>query len=310
MANLDVTFLGTSAAMPSENRFLSSIVINRNGTLFIFDAGEGMQYNFIRSRFGFNKKTMLFITHMHSDHILGLLGFFQTLSLQGRILPIDIYGPKLLYEFLTENFKILDINLSFNLNIHTITDNKGILVSDKDYKIMFCRSNHGHNISSYAYCLVEENRPGEFNIRKAKELGIPEGNLYQMLQKGENIIFNNKLILSNSIVGPLRSGRKIGISGDTRPTDELCIFFKNCDLLIFESTFKSTELNKAKESFHSTAVEAANLAKLSCVNRLCLTHFSTRYKDLIVLLNEAKSVFPDVELAYDLKSISIPYRNR
>ncbi len=309
MSNLDITFLGTSAAMPSENRFLSSIVINRNGTLFIFDAGEGMQYNFIRARFGFNKKTLLFITHMHSDHILGLLGFFQTLSLQGRNMPIDIYGPKSIYNFLTENFRILNINLSFPLNIYEISDNEGVLVTDKEYKIMYCKSNHGYGISSYAYSLVENNRPGKFSIEKAKELGIPEGVLYQMLQKGENIQFNNKLISSNTVVGPLRSGRKIGISGDTRPSSELCNFFKNCDLLIFESTFGSTELNKAKESFHSTAFEAASLAKSSEVYRLCLTHFSTRYKDLIVLLNEAKSVFPNVDISYDLKCISIPYRN-
>ena len=130
MANLDVTFLGTSAAMPLENRFLSSIVVNRDGTLFIFDAGEGMQYNFIRARFGFNKKTMLFITHMHSDHILGILGFFQTLSLQGRNLPIDVYGPKLLYDFLKENLRILGIRLSFEINIHAIHDNEVILVTN------------------------------------------------------------------------------------------------------------------------------------------------------------------------------------
>ena len=308
MANLDIVFLGTSAAMPLENRFLSSIVISRDGTLFIFDAGEGMQYNFIRARFGFNKKIMLFITHMHSDHILGILGFFQTLSLQGRNLPIDIYGPKLLYNFLKENFKILGINLSFEINIHTIDDKEGILVTSKEYKIMFCKSNHGNDVCSFAYCLVENSRPGEFNIKKAKELEIPEGNLYQMLQNGKNIMFNHKLIASDTIVGPMRPGRKIGISGDTRPTNELCEFFKNCDLLIFESTFKSTELGKAKESFHSTALEAAKLAKLSCVHKLCLTHFSTRYRDLIDLLNEAKSVFSDVEIAHDLKSISVPYR--
>ena len=139
---------------------------------------------------------------------------------------------------------------------------KEIIVIDKEYKITFCRSNHGHGISSFAYCLVENSRPGKFNIKKAKELGVPEGILYQTLQKGENITFNNKLISSNTIVGPLRSGRKIGISGDTRPTNELCNFFKNCDLLIFESTFRSTELDKAKESFHSTAFEAASLGKI------------------------------------------------
>ncbi len=308
MANLDVTFLGTSAAMPLENRFLSSIVVNRDGTLFIFDAGEGMQYNFIRARFGFNKKTMLFITHMHSDHILGILGFFQTLSLQGRNLPIDVYGPKLLYDFLKENLRILGINLSFGINIHAIDDNEGILVANKDYKIVFCKSNHGSDICSFAYCLIENSRPGEFDIKKAKELEIPEGNLYRMLQNGENVMFNNRLISSNTLVGPRRPGRKVGISGDTRPSRELCEFFKNCDLLIFESTFKSTELGKAKESFHSTALEAASLAKLACVRRLCLTHFSTRYRNLVDLLNEAKAVFSDVDIACDLKSISVPYR--
>ena len=221
-------------------------------------------------KLGFLSHTCIRITFWDSS------GFFQTLSLQGRNLPIDIYGPESLYDFLIENIKILDIHFSFNLNIHIISENGGVLVVDKDYKIMFCKSNHGHGISSYAYCLVEGSRPGEFDIKKAKSLGIPAGILYQTLQKGENITFNDKLIPSNTIVGPLRPGRKIGISGDTRPTDELCKFFKNCDLLIFESTFRSTELDKAKESFHSTAFEAANLAKLSGVHKLCLTHFSTR----------------------------------
>jgi ribonuclease Z len=244
---------------------------------------------------------------MHSDHILGILGFFQTLSLQGRNLPIDVYGPKLLYDFLKENLRILGISLSFEINIHAIDDKEGILVANKDYKVVFCKSNHGSDICSFAYCLIENSRPGEFDIKKAKELGIPEGNLYRMLQNGENVMFNNRLIFSNTLVGPRRPGRKVGISGDTRPSNELCEFFKNCDLLIFESTFKSTELGKAKESFHSTALEAARLAKLACVHRLCLTHFSTRYRNLTDLLNEAKSVFSDVDIASDLKSIPVPY---
>jgi ribonuclease Z len=310
MANLEVTFLGTSAAMPSENRFLSSTVIERNGSLFIFDVGEGMQYNFIRAkRFGFNKKTMIFITHMHSDHILGLLGFFQTLSLQGRTLPVDIYGPELLHDFLAQSLRILHINLSFKLNIHIINSNKGTLVSDKEYQVLYCRSDHGPNLHSFAFCLQENNRPGRFNLEKAKELGIPEGNLYNRLQKGSDIHFNGKLIRSGEVVGNVRPGRKIGISGDTRPTAELTEFFRKCDLLIFESTFKLTESCKAEESYHSTASGAARLAKSAGVNRLCLTHFSTRYKDLDMLLNEAKLVFEDVELAFDLKSITVQYRD-
>src|SRR5215210_658108 len=307
MVNLEVIFLGTSAAMPAEDRSLSSLVVNRNGTLLIFDAGEGMQYNFIRTRLGFNKKTMLFVTHMHSDHILGILGFLQTLSLQGRKTPVDIFGPELLYDFLVENMKLLQIKLTFQVNIHIIPNSQGTLVEEKDYKILYCKSEHGPNICSYAYCLLENERPGEFNAQRAKELGIPEGELYGSLQKGVDVIYDDKLYYSRDIVGPSRRGRKIGISGDTRPSDRLCDFFRNCDLLIFESTFSSNELTKAMESYHSTAIETATLAKMASVHRLCLTHFSSRYKDLNILLDEAKSIFFHTELAFDLKIIPVHY---
>ena len=307
MVNLEVIFLGTSAAMPAEDRSLSSLVVNRNGTLLIFDAGEVMQYNFIRTGLGFNKKTMIFITHMHSDHILGILGFLQTLSLQGRSTAVDIFGPELLHDFLVENMKLLPINLSFRLDIHVIPNSQGTAIEEKDYKILYCKSEHGPNVCSYAYCLLENDRPGKFNVGLAKELGIPEGELYGTLQKGVDIIYDNKLFYSRDIVGPTRPGRKIGISGDTRPSDSLCDFFRDCDLLIFESTFASNELTKAIESYHSTAIETATLAKMASVRRLCLTHFSSRYKDLNVLLYEAKSIFFHTELAFDLKIIPVHY---
>lgn len=309
MVSLKVTFLGTSAAMPTADRSLSSIVVNRNGTLLIFDAGEGMQYNFIRANLGFNKKTLLFITHLHSDHILGILGFLQTLSLQGRTLPIDIFGPKPLQDFISENIRLLQITLTFQINIHKISDSQGILVEEKEYKILYCKSEHGPGVCSYAYCVVEKDRPGKFDIKKAKTLEIPEGELYGLLQQGIDIVNKNRIIHSSEIVGQTRPGRKIGISGDTRPSENLCNFFRNCDLLIFESTFSSNELLKAKESFHSTAIESATLAKLASVHRLCLTHFSSRYKDLEVLLNEARSVFFSTELAFDLKTVCVNYRN-
>lgn len=309
MVSLEVTFLGTSAAMPTVDRSLSSVVVNRNGTLHIFDAGEGMQYNFIRASLGFNKRTMLFITHLHSDHILGILGFLQTLSLQGRTMPIDIFGPEPLYDFIIENFRLLNVNLTFQINIHKILDSQGTLVEEKEYKILYCKSEHGPGICSYAYCLLENDRPGKFDIKKAKELGIPEGEMYGLLQKGFDIVDKNRVIHSSEIVGQKRPGRKIGISGDTRPSENLCSFFRNCDLLIFESTFSINELTKAKESYHSTALETATLAKMASVQRLCLTHFSSRYKDLNVLLNEARSVFLSTEIAFDLKLIRVDYRS-
>ncbi|HKR73637.1 MAG TPA: ribonuclease Z [Candidatus Nitrosocosmicus sp.] len=309
MVSLDVIFLGTSAAMPTADRSLSSIVVNRNGTLLIFDAGEGMQYNFIRANLGFNKRTMLFITHLHSDHILGILGFLQTLSLQGRTLPIDIFGPDPLHDFISENIRLLHIRLTFRINVHKISKSQGIIVEEKEFKILYCKSEHGPDVCSYAYCVVENDRPGKFDIKKAKTLDIPEGELYSLLQQGIDIVDKNRVILSSEIVGQRRPGRKIGISGDTRPSENLCNFFKNCDLLIFESTFSSSELLKAKESFHSTAIETATLAKLASVHRLYLTHFSSRYKDLEVLLNEARSVFFSTEIAFDLETVCVNYRN-
>lgn len=308
MVNLEVIFLGTSAAMPSIDRSLSSVVINRDGTLFVFDVGEGMQYNFLRSRLGFNKKTMIFITHMHSDHILGILGFLQTLSLQGRKTPMDIFGPKLLFDYLSTNIKLLNVVLTFKISIHIIDNSCGVAIDEKDYQILYCKSEHGPNTCSFAYCLVEKARPGKFNIGKAKQLGIPEGELYSSLQRGNNIKFNNVEIRADTVVGKPRPGRKIGISGDTRPTNKLCNFFKNSDLLVFESTFAFCDLEKAKESYHSTALETAKLAKSASVSRLCMTHFSNRYRDLNMLLNEAKSIFFNTEIAFDLKSLSVFYK--
>ncbi len=133
--------------------------------------------------------------------------------------------------------------------------------------------------------------------------------MYGLLQKGFDIVDRNRVIHSSEIVGQMRPGRKIGISGDTRPSENLCNFFRNCDLLIFESTFSFNELAKAKESYHSTAIETATLAKLASVHRLCLTHFSSRYKDLDVLLKEARSVFLSTEIAFDLKIVRVHYRD-
>lgn len=307
MVCLEVVFLGTSAAMPTPDRSLSSVVINRNGTLLVFDAGEGMQYNFIRAKLGFNKKTTLFVTHMHSDHILGILGFLQTLSLQGRNLPINIFGPSPLREYILKNMKLLNIKLTFELFLHTISGSQGVALKNEDYEVLYCKSEHGPKVCSYAFCLVEKERPGKFDVKKAKALGIPEGELYGLLQKGMDIVFENKVIFSKDIVGKPRPGRRVGISGDTRPSNNLCNFFRNCNLLIFESTFLSNEIDKAKESYHSTAIETATLAKEASVHKLCLTHFSSRYKDLTALLNEARLILLNTELAYDLKLLAIDY---
>jgi ribonuclease Z len=164
-----------------------------------------------------------------------------------------------------------------------------------------------HSIPSLAYCLEEFDRPGEFDVKEAKKLGIPEGKLYGKLQHGHDITYKGNKIKSTQVVGLPRKGRKIGISGDTRPTDKLVKFFRGCDVLVFESTYSQDEQQKAIENWHSTAREAATIAKKAGADRLFLTHFSARYDETSVLVKEAKAVHPRVEAAEDLKVVEIPY---
>jgi len=305
MVDMQLVFLGTSSGAPTVRRGLSSVVLVRGGELLLFDTGEGMQRNFIRAGLGMNRKMKIFITHMHADHCLGLLGLLQTMDLQGREKCVDIYGEPRVEEFLRENMRIINFRLTFDFTVRKI-EKDGVIVRERDYQVSCCEALH--SIPSLAYCVEEFDRPGIFNVMEARNLGIPEGNLYSKLQQGEDIEYQGKLIRASHIVGPPRKGRKIGISGDTRPTDKLVKFFKECDVLVFESTYSHDKLEKAIENGHSTAAEAAMIAKESKVNKLILTHFSARYDDTSQLVNEAKLIHDNVEAAEDLKVFKISYR--
>ena len=303
--DLRVVFLGTSAATPTEARGLSSIAVARGSEILLFDAGEGMQRNFVRSSLRMNSKMKVFITHMHADHSLGILGLLQTLSLNGRTLPIDIYGEPRLAEFIKFSINQIGFGLSFDINLHNI-EAEGLLVRENDYEVTCCEADH--HVIAYSFCLTELERPGVFNVKRAAQLGIPEGNLFKQLQSGKDIIIKGSIVRSTDVVGPRRPGRKIGISGDTRPTEKLCKFFENCDLLVFESTYGNELRHKAIENYHATATEAATLARQSGVRKLVLTHFSTRYRQSNQLLAEARLIHEDVDEASDLKIIDLPYR--
>jgi len=304
MVELKIIFLGTSAAIPTFQRGLSSIAMIRGSEILIFDVGEGMQLKFMKSKLGMNKKMKIFITHIHGDHCLGLLGLLQTLSLMGRTKPVEIFGEPRIQEFVLINHKILNFNLNYQVIIHVIK-NEGILVNEKDYCIKACFADH--SILSYSFLVEEFDRPGKFDIEKARKYGIPEGELYQLLQHGIDIEYYGKRLYAKEFTGPSRSGRKIGISGDTRPTIRLQQFFTGCDVLIFESTFLNIEQQKAAERFHSTALEAALFAKKAKVKKLILTHFSSRYDDLNLLKEEAIKNFENVHIAYELEIIDVQY---
>ena len=298
---MKLVFLGTSAAQPTENRGLSCICLERDGEILMFDAGEAAQISFMKSGLGWNKKMKLFVTHMHGDHCVGILGLLQTMSMQNRTEALEIFGPNGIEEFIGANIKILNFGLSFPVLITTIK--KGKIYENEKFSIYVCKSNH--SVIAFSYLFEEKDKPGRFNLEKAKQLGIPEGRLWSELQKGCEIIINEEIIKPEQVLGEKRPGKKIGISGDTMPTLELEKFFKDCDYLVFDSTFLDEEKQRAQDTCHSTAKQAATLGKNAKVKNLILTHFSARYKDEVEHLREAQGIHNSVITAKDLLEVEI-----
>jgi ribonuclease Z len=298
---MKLIYLGTSAAAPTVERSLTCICLIRENEVLMFDAGEGAQIAYLKASLPWNKKMKIFVTHLHGDHCLGILGLLQTMSLQKRTESVEIYGPAGIEEFITANIKVLNFGLPFPVFITIVSE--GNVVSEKDYQVKCCDAQHG--IPAFSYCFEENERSGVFYPDKAKELGIPEGKLWQELQNGKSVEIDGKKIEPSQITGEKRSGKKIGISGDTRPTEKLEEFFRNSDYLSFDCTFSFDLKDRAIETNHSTAKEAAELAKNANVKNLILTHFSARYNDESLLLNEAKQIHESVIAAKDLLEIEI-----
>ena len=294
-------FLGTSAAQPTSERALTCICLEKDGEVLMFDAGEGTQISYLKCGLGWNKKMKIFVTHLHGDHCIGILGLLQTMTLQNRIEPVEIYGPEGIEEFIASNIKILNFGLSFPVIISTVSE--GLVLEDKTYFIHACEAEHF--IPAFSYLFQEKDKPGKFYPERAKALDIPEGELWHNLQMDHEIRVGNKTVRPSDVMGEKRRGKKIGISGDTRPTKKLEDFFKNCNYLSFDSTFSNELKEKAIETCHSTAKEAAMLAKNANVENLILTHFSARYKNEGELLAEAKTIHDSVIAAKDLLEIEI-----
>jgi len=298
---MKLVFLGTSAAQPTEKRGLSCICLEKEGEILMFDAGESAQISYMKSGLGWNKKMKLFVTHLHGDHCVGILGLLQTMSMQNRTEPLEIFGPKGIDEFLAANIKILNFGLPFSILITIV--NEGTIYENNKFLIHAAKANH--SITAFSYLFEEKDKPGRFNVEKAKELGIPEGELWNKLQNGIDVINNEKIIKPEQVLGKKRPGKKIGISGDTMPTKELEEFFNECDYLVFDSTFLDEEKQKAQDTCHSTAKQAAELAKNANVKNLILTHFSARYKDEIGHKTEAEQIHNSVITAKDLLEVEI-----
>lgn len=302
MTQLSIIFLGTSGSWPTMKRNVTSIAIKRAGEVILFDCGEGTQRQFQKSKLSYMQISKIFITHFHGDHFLGLPGLIQTMQLNDRDIPLHIYGPKGMEKLISQILSLGYFRPNFKIFSYDLKD--GDTIEFEEYYLLVLKVKHG--IPAYAYCLEEKRRPGKFDKSKALELGIPEGPLFSKLQRGENITLNNgKKIFSKSVLGPPRKGRKIVISGDTVPIKNMINFAKNADVLIHEATFDSSLEDISNEYGHTTASQAANIAKKAKVEKLFLTHISPRYINSDTLEKEAKEIFKNSFVPKDFQDVEV-----
>ena len=298
-----MTFLGTSAAAPTPDRGLPSVAIRREGEVILMDCGEGVQRKVLSESLGLGSDMTVLITHLHGDHVTGLLGLLQTMSLAQRRKPLNLVGPAGLLKWLKVTADLLHIGLTFPISFSAARP--GHVLRTGGFRVRAARAYH--SIEAYSYVVEESVRPGVFYPEKARARGIPEGKLWSRLQKGRSVRVEGRKIEPSEFTGPPRPGRKIGYSGDTRPSPGLVRFFSGCDLLIFDSTFGESDREKAVERKHSTSTEAAELARKANARRLVLTHFSARYTTVSSLVREARRVFPNTVAASDGLSIDVGY---
>ena len=302
--SLRVVFLGTAGSVPTPKRSLPAILIQRKGEQIMFDCGEGVQRQMIKAKAGFHRKMKVFITHMHGDHVLGLPGLLQTMALLDRERKLDVYGPPGIKRFLEDIRETVQFVLTFPMEIHEIYE-AGVVCEEQEYAVQAVWANHV--IPSLAYALVEKPRPGKFHPEKAKGLGVTEGPLWSKLQHGHKAkLQDGRVVKPEDVTGPLRTGRKMVYSGDTRPFKGFVKFAAGADLLIHDATLDDELAERAEEDGHSTPDQAAKHAKKAKVKQLILTHISARYDDTSILLEQAQKIFKNTQVAEDFMKIEIP----
>jgi ribonuclease Z len=307
---LRLTFLGTGAACPTLDRNVTSLALTREGETMLFDCGEGTQRQMMRYGVGFGFRE-IFFTHFHSDHLLGVIGLLRTLGLlnvvgeSDRADGLTLYGPRGARRILTHALEVGIERVKFPVEIVELKP--GDVVKRTDYDLVTFPTEH--RADTIGYALVEHLRRGRFDPEKARAMGIPEGPLWGRIHKGESVSLpDGRTISPSELVGAARSGRRVVISGDTRPCDGLRQTAREADLLVHEATFSHEDLARAKETGHSTAREAAELARAAGAKKLILTHISPRYtRDAPELLAEARAFFPACEVARDGMEVEVGF---
>ena len=302
--SLALTFLGTGAAVPSLERNVASLALAREGETLLFDCGEGTQRQMMRYGVSFSLRE-IFFTHFHSDHLLGLTGLVRTLGLQDRQDPLRLYGPRGARRVLEHTLSVGIERNKFPVEVEELAP--GDSLKRAEYDILAIETDH--RAPSLGYALVEHTRLGRFMPERVRELGVPEGPLWGRLHRGETVeLPDGRRVGPTDLVGPPRPGRKVAVSGDTRPSRAIVAAAAGADLLVHEATFSAEESDKAVQTGHSTALEAAEIAREAGVRRLVLTHISARYtREAPELLVEARAVFPNTAVARDGLVVEVPF---
>jgi ribonuclease Z len=303
--DLDLVFLGTSGSVPTARRAPSGLLVRRGGERLLFDCGEGTQRQLLRSGIGLVELPEVFVTHYHADHYLGLPGMMKTFALRGRDLPLTVYGPPGLID-LFEALKRIFGKLTYRYELVELRP--GDELARAGYRIVVFNVHHGR--SSIGYALVEAARPGRFDVEAATALGVPSGPLFGELQSGRHVTLENgDEIRPEQVLGPPRHGRKVVLTGDTRPARSVLDVAREAEVLVHDGTFADEERVRADETGHSTAVAAAEVARAAGVRLLALTHLSNRYFGPEIA-REARAVFPETVVPRDFDIIDVPFPER
>jgi ribonuclease Z len=301
--DLDVVFVGTAGSAPTPARGLPALLVRRGGDRLLFDCGEGTQRQLLRS-VGLVDLEEVFVTHFHADHVLGLPGMLKTFSLRGRDRPLTVYGPRGLRELFAVLRPVVG-RLPFDLTLVELEPRQELRRSG--YRIAAFAVHHG--VTAYGYAIVEDERLGRFDERRAIELGVRPGPDFGRLHRGEPVPGHEGPVRPEQVVGPARPGRKVVIAGDSAPAPMTVAAAHGADLLVHEATFGDEELERARETLHSTARQAAELAREAEVKLLALTHVSQRYAGAD-LRDEARSVFANTIVPRDFDRVEIPFPER
>ena len=309
---MQITFLGTSSGVPTRSRNVSSVALRlpQRAELWLFDCGEGTQHQVLRSELKVSQLTRIFVTHMHGDHIFGLMGLLASCGLAGNVEHVDIYGPPDLEEYLKACRRYSQTHFSYPVKVHTV--NPGVVYEDAEYTVS-CELLK-HRVPAFGYRVIEKDRTGHFDVEKAAALGIPSGPLYGKLKRGEEIVLpDGRRVNGADLCGPTLIGRKLVYCTDTVFCESAIALAQDADVLIHEATFAHQDAELAYQRLHSTSTMAAQVALAAQVQQLIITHLSPRYapgnsiepKDLLL---EARSIFPNTEMAADFLTVNIPRR--